>query len=588
VIKAAGIFYLTPDNQALFLQRGNGGDCAGMWCFPGGKTEDGETEEQAARREAREEAGDVPDGTLVLHTRSIAPAEQPSPAAPPATGETALLGEPVAALVAPSYDVDFTTFIQRVDAPFPVTICDESIGYAWADISSPPEPLHPGCRLAIDRLAMHELDVARAMSEGRLTSPQRYHNMSLFAIRITGTGVAYRSSLDEFAFRDPSLYLNEEFLARCAGLAVIWQHPGSATLDSKEYADRAIGSVLLPYIKGDEVWGIAKVYDDAAIEIMTTKAVSTSPCVAQLDPATTSKMTLEDGSALLIEGKPAVLDHIAICPVGVWDKGGEPMGVISDSICGEKTMADEAEKKTEETKADAAPDFKSFMDAVTARLDSMESGMKAKADADDEKAKGEPDRVAADAKKDADEADEKAKADAAEEEAKAKADAEAEEKAKADAKADSDVRARIDAIEKLLPRQLSDADRVAMSQVQERADSVFRAFGDSASPPMAGEDIHAYRRRLAGKLQPHSAALKGVNLNAIQDAVAFDHLEAQIYSDASAKAMSPADVMPGTLREHVSQDVTGRKISTFSGEPSAWMSGFTGQRRRVTGISKGV
>jgi len=153
--------------------------------------------------------------------------------------------------------------------------------------------------------------------------------VTLFAIRITGTGVAFRSSIGEFVYRDPSLYLNDEFLARCAGLAVILEHPEGATLNSKEFINRTIGSVMFAYIRGDEVWGIAKVYDDDAIYLMRTQPTSTSPAVVFRDPSVNDKLTLEDGSPLLIEGRPSLLDHIAVLPggAGVWDKGGELAGV---------------------------------------------------------------------------------------------------------------------------------------------------------------------------------------------------------------------------------------------------------------------
>ena len=155
----------------------------------------------------------------------------------------------------------------------------------------------------------------------------------LLAIRITGTGLAYRSSIGENVWRDPSLYLNQEFLNRCNGLIVIMDHPETAVLTSKEFKDRAVGSIILPYIKGDEVWGIAKIYDkDAMIEISEGE-VSTSPSVVFDNTAGNITLTTENGEPLLIEGVPFLLDHIAIVTKargskGVWDKGGDPAGVL--------------------------------------------------------------------------------------------------------------------------------------------------------------------------------------------------------------------------------------------------------------------
>ncbi len=40
----------------------------------------------------------------------------------------------------------------------------------------------------------------------------------------------------------------------------------------------------------------------------------------------------------------------------------------------------------------------------------------------------------------------------------------------------------------------------------------------------------------------------------------------------------------GTLREIKARDTTGREISTFVGEPRAWMAGFSGSRRQLVGI----
>jgi len=193
------------------------------------------------------------------------------------------------------------------------------------------QDMHPGARVAIQRLSMNELDLARAMVKGELTSPQRYANVSLFDIRITGSGMAYRSKLKEHVWRSPDLYLNDDFLARCNGLPVVWEHPEKSVLDSKEYAKRIIGSVFIPYIKNDEVWAIAKIYDDEAIEQMTEEDLSTSPAIVLKD-VENSKLVTDDGKTILVEKDAALLDHIAICSAGVWDKDGSSIGVRSDSI----------------------------------------------------------------------------------------------------------------------------------------------------------------------------------------------------------------------------------------------------------------
>lgn len=298
--RAAGILFLTDDNKTLLIRRGDGGDFPYTWCVPGGHQNDEETLEECARRECEEETGIKYEGELtVLHDSG-----------------------------------QFCTYIARHAEIAPVALNYESTGYDWCPITEVSEPLHPGLRNAIRAaMANTEYDVAELIKDGVLPSPQMYANLMLLAIRITGTGLAYRSSIGEHVWRDPSLYLNQDFLNRCNGLIVILDHPDGAILNGEEFNKRAIGSIILPYILNDEVWGIAKIYDEDAIKEICSTEVSTSPSVVFDQTADNTVLTTESGEPLLIEGKPFLLDHIAIVTEakgskGVWDKGGDPTGVL--------------------------------------------------------------------------------------------------------------------------------------------------------------------------------------------------------------------------------------------------------------------
>ena len=215
------------------------------------------------------------------------------------------------------------------------------------------------------------------------------------------------------------------------------------------------------------------------------------------------------------------------------------------------------------------------LDAITKRMDAFEEIEKKK----------EEERADKKAKKDAERADKQARKDAKK---KAKADAEAQKKAdeeaKAKADAEAEVRQRIADVEKRLPKQMTDADYAAMADAQVRADKIFLMHGNRAPRPLDGETLIAYRRRLAANLKEHSPTWKDVDLNVIADDVAFGNVEKTIYADATTAGMNPVAVSDDFLREIINEDVTGRKISTFVGKPSAWMSQFTSPKRKLVGI----
>lgn len=512
----------------------------GTWCPPGGTVEPGELAIDAARREVLEEVGYQYDGPLTPH----------------------------------SVYGDYLTFRAEVSERFEAKLNDESLAAGWFHIDDLPKPLHQPFAEMLAQQALNETEVAALIADGTLSSPQFFINMWMFAIRVTGTGVTWRSADQQMAFRNPDDYLTPEFLQRVAGVPLIWLHPEKNKLDSDEFAKRVIGTLTNSWVADNgEVWTIGRVYDAEAAEIMATRQLSTSPTVTYSEAQ--DSIIKIDGQPLLVEGSPVLLDHVAICEQGVWDKLLAPTGVKSDSI------PNEAEKMDEEK---IVALINKAIDARMAKADE-EKDAKAKADAEEAAKKEKADAEA----KEAEEA--KAKADAEEKAAKEKADAEAKEKADAEAaeekaakeKADSELRQQIADLKTRIPTELSDEERNEVADAQVKADSVFSCFGKRAPVPLSGEKPLAYRRRLMIQLQEHSPDFKSVDLSSIADSALLSVAEKTIYADAQKSAS--LSVGPGMLREIKRADATGRQISTFEGDPAATWAPFQSGKRQVTSFN---
>ncbi|HDN7587826.1 TPA: NUDIX domain-containing protein [Salmonella enterica subsp. enterica serovar Chester] len=508
----------------------------GTWCQPGGKVEPGELAIDTARREVLEEVGYQFDGPLTPH----------------------------------SVYGDYLTFRAEVPERFEAKLNDESLTAGWFHIDDLPKPLHQPFAEMLAQQALNETEVATLIADGTLSSPQFFINMWMFAIRVTGTGVTWRSADQQMAFRNPDDYLTPEFLQRVAGLPLIWLHPEKNTLDSNEFAKRVIGTLTNSWVADNgEVWAIARVYDAEAAEIMATRQLSTSPTVKFVEVP--DSIIEIDGQPLLVEPSPELLDHVAICEQGVWDKLLAPTGVKSDSI------PNEAEKMDEEK---IVALINKAIDARMAKADEELAKIQADADAEEEARKEKADAE----EKEAEEA--KAKADAEEKAAKEKADAEAKEKADAEEaermakeKADSQLRQEIAELRSRIPTELSDEERNEIADAQVKADSVFSCFGKRAPVPLSGEKPLAYRRRLMIQLQEHSPDFKTVDLSTIADSALLSVAEKTIYADAQKSAS--LSVGPGMLREIKRADATGRQISTFEGDPAATWAPFQSGKRQV-------
>ena len=189
--------------------------------------------------------------------------------------------------------------------------------------------LHPGVSIALRRFSMTETDVAKAIRDGELASPQKFANSWYFALRISGIGASYRHAHKEYVWRPESIYSTPEFLERCNGLPIVVEHPPGMMLNTQEYRNRNIGTSVLPYLQEGtgQPWTVARIIDMPAAAYMREHQVSTSPAVVFLDPTVNETIELDGKDHLLIEGNPSLIDHLAVVDRGVWDALGPPTGV---------------------------------------------------------------------------------------------------------------------------------------------------------------------------------------------------------------------------------------------------------------------
>jgi hypothetical protein len=114
---------------------------------------------------------------------------------------------------------------------------------------------------------------------------------------------------------------------------------------------------------------------------------------------------------------------------------------------------------------------------------------------------------------------------------------------------------------------LQPEDRSGYGEAQARADAVYRLTGRQAPPPMAGERILDFRKRLLGALQHDSVQFAKIDLRkATADIV--DAIEPTILADAESAARDTSKIPGGTMRKTERRDATGRTITEWHG---SWM-----------------
>jgi len=126
-----------------------------------------------------------------------------------------------------------------------------------------------------------------------------------------------------------------------------------------------------------------------------------------------------------------------------------------------------------------------------------------------------------------------------------------------------------------------DEEEAKYADAQAKADSVFASFGKSASRPLQGESLIAYRKRLLRGLQSYSDTYKDVNLiKEIKGEKMLSIAEKQIFNDALKMAKSPTVFANDAEYEIKERDASGRTITKFKGG-FGWLDTFKVPAQRV-------
>lgn len=542
----------------------------GTWELPGGKVEEtDQTYLKAALREFSEETGLTIEDCSVSWVLGTAPNE-------------AIGGE--------GAGLTFGVALSGELPPVP-QISDEHSEYGWWSIKELPEELNEICRPGMERWLFIDSDLTQLIQEGVLLGPNTYFNQTFFPMRITGTGSAMRVGKMQFTFRKPGLYLNPEFMDRCNGLQVLWQHADKDFTDGSVIQEQSIGTICSPYVRGDELWGVAKILDLDAADAISTGAYSTSPSfLSRVDSRSSS-----GGVDFTEEGQPLHLDHLAVVQMGVWDKLGDPSGIDSPLTLrpiplsflkeynkvaeeNETPAADSvASESTQLTVNDVMTEVSQLKDLVKGLAESMKLQSNK-----DSLVEPEVEVIPPDAG--GDESPEPGTV-AVEDTICGIDSATFETAMRAKDEVIGGLQRQVDELVNSRPKELTDEDRNELDEAVREADSVFTALGRTTPAPMNGELSTGYRRRTAKALQALSPRYNQMDLSKL-DSTSMKVMSGEIYKDAVARSRDTSDMAPGTVVPVRRKAFGGREITEWRGSTSPFLAPFRQTPRKAKAGTK--
>lgn len=174
-------------------------------------------------------------------------------------------------------------------------------------------------------------------------------NCFYIPVRITGTGTTTRyEGFPTAEVKDGEPFIEERLkseyftsaaLEHCARLPILLDHPKDGLLNSSNLKDNAIiGQTVDSWIQGDEIWGLARVYDKTLLDKLGTQINSTSPGISIFHSIITNEKVTEG---------PVEINHLAFVDKGHWDQIEGSVGYDSSKFERMDKMSEKLEAPTE-------------------------------------------------------------------------------------------------------------------------------------------------------------------------------------------------------------------------------------------------
>lgn len=169
-------------------------------------------------------------------------------------------------------------------------------------------------------------DYRLGLNKGIVEAPSCFY----MPMRITGTGGTIRNG-EEWGGsitmdRLKSEYFTPAILKHCASLPILVQHPEDKLLDSSTIKDaNYVGQTIDAWYQGDEIWGLARIYDKGLIKQLGNEIGSTSP---GFDVYIWGIMSSEHKKAEF----PLEINHLALVKRGHWDQVEGSIGFDNSKV----------------------------------------------------------------------------------------------------------------------------------------------------------------------------------------------------------------------------------------------------------------